>query len=227
MALRGKGMLVVLNDVRQRDLRDFNEWYNREHIDERINLPGFHRARRYVGTGNRTDPRYLATYECDTVSDLATPRYLGRLANQTPWSRRVIARFTRFHRLTLRIRVDLTHGIGGALTCVRFVPEPAQAARLVAWLRRRALPAAIRQAGLVGGFAGVNVAAVANAPARAQGEPDPVTGAAEWVVALEGAGARATEAAARAVLSRRALATFGVRAAPKVGTYTLLFGNER
>ena len=48
MALRGKGMLVVFTEVKSRHERDFNEWYNREHIDERVNLPGFHRARRYV-----------------------------------------------------------------------------------------------------------------------------------------------------------------------------------
>ena len=48
MPLLGKGMLVVFTEVKARDERDFNEWYNREHIDERINLPGFHRARRYV-----------------------------------------------------------------------------------------------------------------------------------------------------------------------------------
>ena len=70
MPLHGKGMLIVFNEVRARDERDFNEWYNREHIDERVNLPGFHRARRY--TAVRGSPKYLATYECDTVSDLAT-----------------------------------------------------------------------------------------------------------------------------------------------------------
>ena len=48
MPLRGKGMLIVFNEVKARDERDFNEWYNREHIDERVNLPGFQRARRYV-----------------------------------------------------------------------------------------------------------------------------------------------------------------------------------
>ena len=59
MALRGKGMLITVTDVRDRDERDFNEWYNREHIDERVNLPGFRRARRYkaiVGEPRGSDP---------------------------------------------------------------------------------------------------------------------------------------------------------------------------
>jgi hypothetical protein len=223
MALRGKGMLMVLNQVKPRHARDFNEWYNREHIDERVNLPGFHRARRYVAADGRTRPRYLATYECDVVGDLATPRYLKLLANQTPWSKRNMARFTSFRRLTLRIRVDLAHGVGGVVTCVRFVPDPAKEARLAAWLKNEALPSAIRRADVVGGFAGANDLDVANAP----GGNYPMSDVIEWVAVLEGAAARATSAAARAVLSRRALAAFGVKAAPVVGTYTYLFGNDR
>jgi hypothetical protein len=227
VGLRGKGMLIVLNEVRPRDARDFNEWYNREHIDERVNLPGFHRARRYVTADPATKPRSLAIYECDRVGDLATPRYLKLLANQTPWSQRNMARFTFFRRLTLRIRVDLAHGVGGAVTCARFVPDPAKAATLAAWLKAEALPAAIARPDMVGGFAGVNDLEVANAPGKAKGDTYPLTEVVEWAVVLEGADPRATSAAARALLSRRALAPFGVRAAPAIGTYTFLFGNDR
>lgn len=227
MALRGKGMLLVLNEVRPRDTSDFNEWYNREHIDERINLPGFHRARRYVAADAATKPRSLAIYECDQVGDLATPRYLKLLANQTPWSQRNMARFTFFRRLTLRIRVDLAHGVGGAVTCVRFVPDSSKAARLAAWLKDDGLPAAIARPDVVGGFAGVNDLEVANAPGKAKGDTYPLSEVIEWAVVVEGADPRATSAAARAILTRRALAPFGVKTAPAVGTYTFLFGNER
>ena len=120
MALRGKGMLAVFTEVKPRDERDLNEWYNREHIDERINLPGFHRARRYVAV--RGSPKYLATYECSNVGDLGRPGYLEVLANPTPWTAAVTSRFTQFKRMTLRVQVDLTHGVGGAMTVVRFVP---------------------------------------------------------------------------------------------------------
>src|SRR5215467_7311197 len=108
MALRGKGMLAVFAEVKAAHERDFNEWYNREHIDERVNLPGFRRARRYVAV--RADPKYFALYECAKVGDLANPGYLRLLANQTRWSQRVMRRFTKFQRLTLKLRVDLTHG---------------------------------------------------------------------------------------------------------------------
>jgi hypothetical protein len=44
MRLHGKGMLIVFKEVKAANERDFSEWYNREHIDERVNLSGSHRA---------------------------------------------------------------------------------------------------------------------------------------------------------------------------------------
>ena len=35
-----------------------------------------------------------------------------------------MARFTQFTRLTVRVQVDLAHGVGGAVAAVRFVPDP-------------------------------------------------------------------------------------------------------
>ena len=78
-------------------------------------------------------------------------------------------RFTKFHRLTLRIRADLTHGNGGAAVCLRFVPDPVRTRALVSWLKETALPAAIAEPGMLGGFAGENDVEIANAPARAFG----------------------------------------------------------
>ena len=225
MALFGKGMLVVFSEVKARDERDFNEWYNREHIDERINLPGFHRARRYVAV--RASPKYLATYECDTVGDLATPGYLQLLANQTPWTQAVMARFTQFHRLTLRTQVDLAHGVGGAVACVRFVPDPRERKPLVAWLQETVLPRVIARPGLLGAFAAETDLEVTNAPLQEKSMDHPKADEAEWVVMIEGADAASVGAAARAHFKLATLKPFGVAVAPTIGTYRLLYGNQR
>ena len=225
MPLFGKGMLVVFSEVKARDERDFNEWYNREHIDERINLPGFHRARRYVAV--RGSPKYLATYECDSVGDLATPGYLQLLANQTPWTQAVMAKFTHFHRMTLRTQVDLAHGVGGAVACVRFVPNPRERKPLVAWLQETALPRAIARPGLVGAFAAENDVETANAPLQEKSMDHPRAEEAEWIVVLEGADAASVGAAARMLFKLAALKPFGVTVAPTIGIYRLLFGNQR
>lgn len=225
MALCGKGMLITFTEVKRRDELDFNEWYNREHIDERVNLPGFKRARRYVAV--KGSPKYFATYECSKVGDLATPGYLALLANQTAWSQKVMAGFTRFNRYTLRIQVDLTHGEGGAITCLRFTPDLHSRLPLIAWLRDEALPKAIARPGMLGAAAGENDLDIANAPAKAQGLDYPRADDAEWVVLLESAEAAAGESAARALFKLAALKKFGATKAPVVGSYRLLYGNSR
>jgi len=225
MPLHGKGMLAVFNQVKASDERDFNEWYNREHIDERVNLPGFHRARRYVAV--RGTPKYLATYECDSVEDLAAPGYLKLLANQTPWTQAVMARFTRFQRLTLRVQVDLTHGVGGALAAVRFVPDPHQRRLLVTWLRGDAFAKIIARPGMVGAAAAENDLDVANAPLRDKSMDHPRAEQAQWLVLLEGMDAATVGTAARAVFKLAPLKKFGVSVAPAIGTYRLLFGHQR
>ena len=225
MPLHGKGMLIVFCEVKARDERDFNEWYNREHIDERVNLPGFHRGRRYVAV--RGSPRYLATYECDTVDDLATRGYLALLANQTPWTQAVMARFTRFTRLTVRVQADLAHGVGGALAAVRFTPDPRARKALVEWLAEAALPRAIARPGMVGAMAGENDLEVANAPLQTKSMDSPRADEAEWVALLEGTDAGVVGAAARATFTLPKLRPFGVTVAPTVGTYRFLFGNQR
>jgi hypothetical protein len=224
MALCGKGMLLVFNEVKPRHERDFNEWYNREHIDERVNLPGFKRARRYVAV--KASPKYLATYECETVDDLGTPGYLAKLGdNQTPWSRAVIARFTHFHRMTARVQLDLVHGEGGALTTVRFTPQPPQRRRLIDWLKK-ALPPLIAKPGMVGAAVVENDVEIANAPVASR-SMDLRAEQPEWVALLEGADPAATSSAARTLFKASALRPFGVTRPPVIGTYRFLFGNTR
>jgi hypothetical protein len=225
MPLQGKGMLIVFNEVKAADERDFNEWYNREHIDERVNLPGFHRARRYVAV--RGSPKYLATYECDTVEDLAAPGYLQLLANQTPWTQAVMARFTRFQRLTLRVQADLAHGVGGAVAAVRFVPDPRERHALLAWLQETALPKIVARPGMMGAAAMENDLEIANAPLRDKSMDNPRADQIEWAVLLEGGEAGTVGSAARSAFTLASLKKFGVSMAPAIGTYRLLFAQQR
>ncbi len=125
MPLLGSGMLMTFTEVPDEHEQDFNEWYNREHTDERTQLPGFLRSRRYVACEGTTSPKYMAWYETRAVADLAAPGYLALLADQTDWSKRVMGRFSLFQRLTLQVSVDQIFGFGGALSLVRLTaPAP-------------------------------------------------------------------------------------------------------
>ena len=48
MPLAGKGMLITSMDVDPGDEQDFNLWYDREHLAERVGIEGFLEARRWI-----------------------------------------------------------------------------------------------------------------------------------------------------------------------------------
>ena len=224
MRLRGKGMLAVFCEVESRHEADLNEWYNREHIAERIAVRGMHRARRYVAID--AQPKYLATYECDQVGVLASPAYLKILAHGTPLTHRVTSRFTSFRRLTLRIAIDLTQGYGGVLCCVRFLPAPKHKTALLRDLRAH-LAGIVRQPGMLGAAVGLNDLAVATAPGHAPGSAVAKPHEAEWLVMLEATDAAVAAAAARKLFKPAMLKAYGIRGRPVIGTYRFLFGDER
>jgi hypothetical protein len=208
MALRGKGMLIVYTDIAARDERDFNEWYNREHIDERSTCRVPTAGRRYVSLKGLAEiPRDLR------MRPRRGPRHAGlsRVAcHQTPWTQAVMARFKSFKRMTVRIQIDRTNGEGGAITTVRFVPIPALRRPLVDWLNETALPRAIERPGMVGAAVAENDLEVANAPMRSGSMDRPKADEVEWVVMLEGSDPAATSAAARLLFKASALKPFGV-----------------
>ena len=79
----------------------------------------------------------------------------------------------------------------------------------------------------LGAFAAETDLEVTNAPLQAKSMDHPRADEAEWVVMLEGADAASVSAAARTRFTLAALKPFGVTAAPTIGTYRLLFGNQR
>ncbi len=126
MPLAGKGMLLTSMNIDAADEADFNRWYDREHLEERVAIDGFIEARRYVA--HAANPKYLSLYSTATLEVLDSPAYKARLANQTDWSRQTMARFKDMLRVVARITVSNGTGRGAALGLVRLRPTPDNAA---------------------------------------------------------------------------------------------------
>lgn len=226
MTMKGKGVLLTFTEVPDEIETDFNEWYNREHIDERVNMPGFSRARRYRAVDGR--PKYFATYETASVADLGAPEYLARLADQSPWSKQIMGQFSYFHRMTCRVTVDISHGVGGALSLVRFFPDDSVKEELRRWLAEEAMPALKQTPGLLGATLLENDLDTANAPAIKQGVADfPIAETQEWALLVDGADDDATAAAAQEIVGAGRLAAQGVEGEVKVAHYQFLYGVDR
>jgi hypothetical protein len=121
MPIAGKGMLLTSMDIDEAHEAEFNRWYDREHLEERVAIEGFVEARRYVAIESSM-PKYLSLYSTETFEVLDSPRYREALANQTVWSKANIARFKNMIRGVARITISRGKGRGAALGIIRFRP---------------------------------------------------------------------------------------------------------
>jgi hypothetical protein len=133
MPLAGKGMLLTSMDIDASDEAEFNRWYDREHLEERVAIEGFLEARRYIA--HQASPKYLCLYSTRTIEVLDSPAYRTRLANPTAWSTKTMACFKNMIRAVARITISRGQGRGAALGIVRLRPPAGEQDRLRAALR--------------------------------------------------------------------------------------------
>jgi hypothetical protein len=141
MPMAGKGMLLTSMNIDAKDEAEFNRWYDREHLEERVAIEGFLEARRYVA--HEGNPKYLSLYSTETFEVLDSPAYRTALANQTAWSKANIARFQNMIRAVARITVSRGTGRGAALGIVRLRPPSGGEDKLRAALREQLDPASL------------------------------------------------------------------------------------
>lgn len=210
MPLAGKGMLITSMDVDPEEEDDFNLWYDREHLAERVAIPGFLEARRWIADEGET--KYFCTYSTDTFEALSSPAYKEVLANQTDWSKKHISSFRNPGRALGRITVSRGQGRGSALGVVRMRPGRQASDALRAHLRDLMDP------GTVPGIISMNLVESDPELSRNLTNPDdPNPSAGDWYVLVDG-----TElAAVRALMQTR----FKDAGAPVVsmGTYRLMW----
>jgi hypothetical protein len=138
MPIAGKGMLLTSMDIDPSHEAEFNRWYDREHLEERVAIDGFLEARRYVAHDGK--PKYLSLYSTATFEVLDSPAYRTALANQTDWSKANIGRFENMIRAVARITVSRGKGRGAALGIVRLRPQRGREDALRSALRDRLDP---------------------------------------------------------------------------------------
>ena len=85
------GFLLVLMQPPPSLEDEFNAWYDSEHLPERLAVPGFRTALRFVCLDGH--PRYLAMYDLDNATVLDSAAYKKvAFENSSPWTKRVTSR---------------------------------------------------------------------------------------------------------------------------------------
>jgi hypothetical protein len=118
MTLKGAGFLAIWHDIQAEAEPDYNAWHTREHMPERLGVPGFERGRRWVDR-NLAVHRYFTVYEGRTIDVFGSEAYRARLNAPSAWSLRVQPHFTNFVRSACRTIVSVGQGIGGAVATFR------------------------------------------------------------------------------------------------------------
>lgn len=122
---RARGLLCIWTDIDPAHELDFNRWYDREHMQERVAIPGFQNARRFAALGPCPRP-YLALYYTDTLDVFRSEPYARAFANQTPWSLENFKRMRGTQRRVGALTLEAGEGEGGCMAV--FVLPAAQLA---------------------------------------------------------------------------------------------------
>jgi hypothetical protein len=225
MAMTTDAILAVWNDVDGTLEAAFNDWYVRDHLPDRLAIPGFRRGRRWLSTGG--SPRYFTFYEIDDVGVMHSPAYLDRHGNPTGWTRQIMPAFVRMNRSICRVTARQGGGDGGVAAVLRLAPDPQQTAKLRHWLAAEALPAIAVLPGIVAAALWELDAEASRMPDTAETRLRTATDATiDWAVVVE---ATRVEEAARIpeVLSAARAAAVGAARAGPLETYRLLCSLSR
>ncbi|MBU4527781.1 MAG: hypothetical protein KUA43_12240 [Hoeflea sp.] len=118
MSIPGNAFLALWHDIEPSAWVDYTEWHTREHMPERLSIPGFTVGKRLVN--HEVDRyRYGTIYAGDDLEVFRSPPYLERLNNPTPWSTSMQPAFRNFLRVACERLVSRGAGDGGAMVTVR------------------------------------------------------------------------------------------------------------
>tara|TARA_B100001057_G_C22638069_1_gene867100 strand:- start:69 stop:737 length:669 start_codon:yes stop_codon:yes gene_type:complete len=75
------GLLAIWNNANKKFLNEYEEWYNNEHLSERLSVPDINIARRFVSL--KSNYNYFTSYEATTPKTFFSNEYINKLNNPT------------------------------------------------------------------------------------------------------------------------------------------------
>jgi hypothetical protein len=140
MSLAGHGALAIWHDIIPEGRDDFYAWHGREHMPERLGIPGFLRGRRYVAIDAALE--FFNLYEAQSVEVLKGQDYSNRVNNPTPWTLRTTTHFRHVARSLCQVKATHGHGHGGLMATLRYDVQPDSLATHVGTITQQFLPKA-------------------------------------------------------------------------------------
>ncbi|MDH3660085.1 MAG: hypothetical protein OEU92_08655 [Alphaproteobacteria bacterium] len=186
MGLLGAGAVAIWHDITAEGRENFYAWHGREHMPERVGIPGFLRGRRYVAIDAKLE--YFNLYEAKTTAVLSGPAYLDRLNNPTPWTLESVKHFRDVARSICQVTASFGEGQGGLITTCCYDVSERDAEQHATALSSDLLPKLGENAMVAGVhllIADADASLVDSAERKARGVQNRVP---RWIILVEGWG---------------------------------------
>jgi hypothetical protein len=143
-----EGLLAIWSTIGAEYETDYLHWLTREHVFERVSVPGFRSGRVFRRRESRPS-EYLMLYALDHAGVMSSDGYLARLNDPTPWTQRIMPKLERFRRGggAVMLTGGNPRGEGSHIAIARF--EGALPARLEGPEGRQTVDAIARLDGIV------------------------------------------------------------------------------
>ncbi len=217
------GILAVWSDVDAAGEDDYTAWYEREHLFERLVVPGFQQGRHYVTLTGA--PKYFTYFVTDHAAVVASPAYLAQANRPSPWTRRVLPSFRNTNRTACDVLHRFGRGYGALSITVRMAAMAGRDEELLAWLAEALLPALVQRPGILSAQlwrADREATLLPVADRHLRPQPDQV---ADLVIFVEGTVLQSVEAAAAGPLALANLEAHGAEL-PLLAIHQFLHGAD-
>ena len=138
-----KGLLLVLFDSTPARRDEFDDWYDLEHVPERLAVPGILNAERWISADNPNHA--IAAYDLAAHEVMRSPEYKAVAeGNFSPWTRRITSIAKRIYRFegTQHLPGDALAPAGAAaMVAVTMNVDPDHDAEFNDWYDNEHLPA--------------------------------------------------------------------------------------
>lgn len=131
MRLLGEAAVAMWWHVDDEHLEEFHEWHSKEHLPERLRIPGFRRGTRWQA---QDAGEFFVLYELESYETLTSAAYQERLNYPTPWSAKMMPRHLGMTRSQCRVRASRGGGLSAWMSTIRLSPAPGQERRLEAYV---------------------------------------------------------------------------------------------
>jgi hypothetical protein len=148
MSLAGEGAVVIWHDIAPEGRAQFYAWHGREHMPERLGIPGFLRGRRYVALAG--SPEYFNLYETASARTVTGADYLARLNSPTPWTVDTMKYFRGVARSLCTVAASFGEGQGGLMATFRYDVDATKADTHRLWMVEELLPELAQAPGVAG-----------------------------------------------------------------------------